>query len=163
MFQSVSEEIIRKALAMYAAKGTRYLKDAQINKSDDSIDLIASFSIDNCCYAAPNSGHFNAIEAIICLNQMCYVALLGCRNKLPGYEDLGIDDFDQCWQKVYISEFENVKFKKLIDSTSFYGQLNLNPLHKVGDKMYCGVCFGFGNDKECKSFTGHVKGLIPVL
>ena len=130
MFQSVSEEVIRKALAMYTAKDTRYLKDAQIDKSDDTINLVANFSIYDCCYSAPNSGHFNAVEAIICLNQMFYVTLLG-----------GID-------------------KKMF---SFYGKLNLKPLHRVGDKMYYDGCFGFGNDKECKSFTGHVKGFIPIL
>ncbi len=167
MFQSVSEDIIKKALAMYTAKDTRYLRDAQINRSDDSINLIATFSIDNCCYAVPNSGHFNAIEAIICLNQMFYVALLGCRDRLPGYDDLAIDDFDECWQKVYtkvyISEFETIKFRKLIDSSSFYGKLTIHPRHKLGDKMYGDCDFGFGNDKECKSFTGHIKGLIPIL
>lgn len=165
MFQSVSEEVIRKALAMYTAKDTRYLKDAQIDKSDDTINLVANFSITDCCYSAPNSGHFNAVEAIICLNQMFYVALLGGIDKkmFPFYDDKVLDDFRRYWAKVYILEFEKIRFGKLIDSTSFYGKMNLKPLHRVGDKMYCDSCFGFGNNEECKSFTGHVKGVIPIL
>ena len=159
MFQNISEEIIKKALTMYMAKGTRYLKQAQISKSDDTIDLNANFSIKECCYSAPNVSHFNAVEAIICLNQMFYVTLLG------GHfvKDETLNDFAQYWPKVYILEFEKVRFRKLIDSTYFYGKLTLKPLHKMGDNMYYEGWFAFGNDKDCKSFIGRVKGCLPIL
>ena len=96
---------------------------------------------------------------------MFYVTLLGGIDKkmFSFYDDKVFDDFRQYWAKVYILEFEKIRFRKLIDSTSFYGKLNLKPLHRVGDKMYYDGCFGFGNNKECKSFTGHVKGVIPIL
>ena len=163
MFQNVPEEIIKKSLKMYTAKGTRYLQNAQIEKNNDIISLTANFSINNCCYAAPDSGHFNAVEAIICFNQMFYITLLDGVNKkmLPFCTDMTLDDFDKYWQQVYIVEFEKIKFRKLINSASFYGKLNLKLLRNVGDKAYGDCYFGFGNDTECKSFTGHVKGLIP--
>ncbi|MEE6208215.1 MAG: FcoT family thioesterase, partial [Alphaproteobacteria bacterium] len=71
----VSEEIINKALKTYIAKNTRYIIDAQIDKTDNSINLTANFSIKESCYLSPASGHFNAVEALMCFNQMLYVAL----------------------------------------------------------------------------------------
>ncbi len=96
---------------------------------------------------------------------MVYVAMLSGIDKkmFSYYGGMTPDDFGRRWQEVYILEFEKIKFKKLIDSSSFYGELKLNPLRKVGDKVYVECYFGFGNDKECKSFIGHVKGFIPIL
>lgn len=165
MLQKVAEEIIKKALPMYMAKNTRYLKEAQIDKSDDIVNLTAKFSINNCCYAFPDSGHFNAVEAIICLNQMVYVALLdGIDKKMFSlYTNVLPDDFSKQWQKVYILEFEKIKFKKLINSTSFCGKIRLKPIRKVRDKVYVDCSFGFGNNEDCDSFVGNVKGFIPLL
>ena len=41
MFQSVSEDIIKKALVTYVAKNTRYLGKAEIDKKDDTVVLRA--------------------------------------------------------------------------------------------------------------------------
>ena len=149
---------------MYTMKNTRYLQEAQIDKNGDTINLIAKFSINDCCYSA-DSGHFNAVEAIICLNQMVYVALLGGIDKkvFSFYDGFTPDDFSQYWQKVYISVFENIKFKKIINSSSFFGKIALKPLRNLGDKVYAGCCFGFGNDEECNDFIGNVKGVIPIF
>lgn len=164
MFQNVSEDIIKKALGMYITKNTRYLQEAKIDKNNDAINLIAKFSITDCCYA-PDSGHFNAVDAIICLNQMVYVALLGGIDKkiLPFYAGFTPDDFSQHWQKVYISVFERIKFKKQIDGSSFFGKITMKLIRKVGDKVYGECCFGFGNNEECTDFIGNVKGAAPLL
>lgn len=164
MFQKVPEEIIQKALFMYAMKNTRYLQEAQIDRTDDAINLIAKFSINDCCYA-PDSGHFNAVEAIICINQMIYVALLGGIDKkiLPFYAGFTPDDFLPHYQKVYISVFEKIKFKKLIDGSSFFGKITMKLIRKVGDNVYGECRFGFGNDEECTDFIGDVKGTAPLL
>ena len=164
MFQQVSDNIINKALFMYMMKNTRYLQEAQIGKTGDTINLIAKFSINDCCYA-PDSGHFNAVEAIICLNQMVYVALLGGIDKkmFSFYDEFTPDDFSQYWQKVYISALEQIKFKKLINSSSFFGNIALKPMRNLGDKVYVDCCFGFGNNEACNDFIGNVKGVIPIL
>ncbi len=100
---------------------------------------------------------------------MFYVALLGGANEkmFSFYDDMPTDDFNQCWEKLYIKvlilEFEKVKFKKLVDSSFFYGKLSIRPRHKIGDQMYGDCSFGFGNDEKCDSFTGVVKGLVPIL
>ncbi len=165
MLVNVSEEIIKKALSMYMAKNTRYLKEAQIDKKDNVVNLVAKFSINNCCYVFPDSGHFNAVEAIICLNQMVYVALLSGIDKkmLSFYANVTPDDFSKQWKNVYILGFEKIKFKKLINSASFFGKIMLKPVRKVGNKVYVDCDFGFGNSEECNSFVGNVKGFSPLF
>lgn len=80
MKKNVSEEIINKALVTYIAKNTRYLTQAQVYDTGDGIRLDAQFSIKESCYLSPGSGHFNAVEALMCFNQMLYVAVLGFGN-----------------------------------------------------------------------------------
>ncbi|MBE6455031.1 MAG: hypothetical protein E7014_01070 [Alphaproteobacteria bacterium] len=161
----ISEEIIKKALITYSAKNTRYLTTASISQSDNIIKLNATFSIKESCYLSPASGHFNAIEALMCFNQMVYVQLLGGINEkmFDFYQNITPDYFNQNRRKVYILDFEKVKFKKQIDNNLFYGILELKPLHKIGDKIYVDCHFGFGNDTNCNCFTGRVKLFIPVL
>lgn len=165
MLSNITEEIINKALVTYIAKDTRYLKHTQIYKTDNIIKLSADFSIKESCYLFPSSGHFNAVEALMCFNQMFYVALLDCidRKMLSFYNHITPDDFNQHRRKVYILELEKVRFKRQIDNNSFHGKLELKPIHKIGDKIYIDCHLGFGNDIECKNFDGNIKVFLPVL
>lgn len=101
----------------------------------------------------------------MCFNQMVYVQLLGgIKEKMfDFYQNITPDYFNQNRRKVYILDFEKVKFKKQINNNLFYGGLELKPLHKIGDKIYVDCHFGFGNDINCNCFTGRVKLFIPVL
>ena len=165
MQADISEEIINKALVTYLAKNTRYLTAAQISQTDDIIKLCARFSIKESCYLSPGSGHFNAVEALMCFNQMMYVALLGGIEKkmFPFYTHITPDEFNRNRRKVYLLEFEKIKFKKQIDNNSFAGFLEIKPLHKVADKIYVSCRFGFGNTEDCDSFFGTIKAFLPIL
>lgn len=96
---------------------------------------------------------------------MLYVSLLGGIDKemYPFYNNITPDEFNCHRRKVYILEFEKMKFKKQINNSSFYGFIELTPLHKVADKIYVNCRLGFGNTKECDSFIGNIKVFIPVL
>lgn len=165
MLPNVEEEIINKALITYIAKNTRYLSRAKLYKTNNTIKLDADFAIKESCYLYPSSGHFNAVEALICFNQMLYVALLGGIDKkmFSFYDNITADTFNEHRREVYILEFEKIKFKKQIDNTFFHGTLELEPRHKIGNKMYVDCHLGFGNDTECKNFVGNIKVFIPVL
>ena len=165
MEPNISEDIINKALITYIAKNTRYLTQAQICNTNGTIKLIAHFSIKESCYLFPASGHFNAVEALMCFNQMLYVALLGGieEKMFTFYRNITPDYFNQNRRKVYILELENIKFKKQINNNSFYGFIELQPLHKIRDKIYVNCRFGFGNQNECNNFIGNIKVFIPVL
>ena len=162
----VPEEIIQKALGTYIRAGTRYLKTAQIYNNGDAVRLTADFSIGQCCYAVPNSGHFNAIESLMCLNQMFYVAWLsGIDKKYFSFCDGKVfDDYDNYYPKVYILAGE-FRFRELVDGSSFYGEIDLIPLRrtKENDKMYCRGSAGFGNDKNYESFTyKNLSCFVPI-
>jgi len=165
MSVSVSEDIINKALITYIAKNTRYMTKAQIDKKENTIVLKANFSIEESCYLYPYSGHFNAVEALMCFNQMLYVALLGGIKKkmFSFYDHITPDEFNLHRQQVYILEIEKNKFKKQIDNNHFQGFLELKPLHKIKERIYVNCHFGFGNDDKCNSFIGNIKVFIPVL
>ena len=165
MEKNVSEEIINKALITYLAKNTRYITQAQISNTGEVTKLLAQFSIKESCYLSPGSGHFNAVEAIMCFNQMLYVELLaGIEKKMfPFYLHISPDEFNQNRRKVYLLEFEKIKFKKQINNNSFYGFVEIKPRHTVADKIYIDCRFGFGNTEECDSFFGKIKAFIPVL
>ncbi len=165
MEKNVAEEIINKALVTYIAKNTRYITQAQVYNTADIVNLTAQFSIKESCYLSPGSGHFNAVEALMCFNQMIYVALLaGIEKKMfPFYADITPDEFNEHRRRVYILEFEKIKFKKQINNNLFYGHLELQPLHKIKDKIYVSCRMGFGNTEECDGFVGNVKLFIPVI
>lgn len=165
MSTNVSEDIINKALVTYIAKNTRYLTAAQISKKENDIFLKAEFSIKESCYLSPGSGHFNAIEALMCFNQMFYVTMLaGIEKKLfPFYEDITPDDFNQNRRSVYILELEKIKFKKQIDNNDFHGILEFKPLHRIKNRIYIDCRLGFGNDEACDSFSGNIKLFIPII
>jgi len=162
---NVSEDIINRALVTYLAKNTRYVINAQISKINDTVNLTADFSIKESCYLSPASGHFNAVEALMCFNQMLYVALLGGINEkmFSFYEHITPDDFNRHRRKVYLLEFEKIKFKKQINNEFFHGRITLKPLHKIGDKIYVNCLLGFGNDDKYDSFAGTIKLFIPVI
>ena len=162
---NVSEEIINKALVTYIAKNTRYITQAQVYNVGNAIRLDAQFSIKESCYLSPGSGHFNAVEALMCFNQMLYVAILGGINEhlFPFYANITPDDFNQNRRKVFLLEFEKIKFKKQINNNSFFGFIEIKPLHKIKDKIYVDCRLGFGNTEECDGFVGNIKAFIPVL
>jgi len=163
---NISEDIIEQALCTYIAKGTRYLKEGQIERLDkDKIILNATFEIKESCYLFPYSGHFNAVEAIMCFNQMLYVALLGGieRKFFSFYSHISPQEFNKYRRKVYILEFEKVKFRKQIDNANFFGRFEMEKLKTVGDKIYMNCVFQFGNTEGGSDFSGVVKVFIPLL
>lgn len=165
MKKNVSEEIINKALVTYIAKNTRYLTQAQVYDTGDGIRLDAQFSIKESCYLSPGSGHFNAVEALMCFNQMLYVAVMGGikEHLFTFYTDITPDYFNQNRRKVYLLEFEKMKFKKQINNNSFFGFIEIKPLHKIKDKIYVNCRLGFGNTEKCDGFIGNIKAFIPAL
>lgn len=162
----VSENIIKQALCTYIAKGTRYITRAEIIKSgENSVSLKADFEIYESCYLYPGSGHFNAVEALICFNQMLYVALLGGieQKYYDFYQNITAEDFNKYRRQGYILEFEKMKFKKQIDNHHFHGTFEIEKKHSVADKIYASCKVGFGNDELCNNFFGSVKVFIPVI
>ena len=160
MLNKVSEETVNQALCTYVAKGTRYLKNSFIEcLGKDKVRLKAIFGISESCYLSPSSGHFNAVEALICFNQMLYVALLGGIEKkyFSFYSHISPQDFNQHRRSVYILEFERVKFKKQVNNFYFYGSFVLEKLKTIGDKMYADCRCCSVNEEDTADFSRLLK------
>ena len=88
----ISDDLVERALRPYHAH-CKYLTrawvaiDAQIPRpgsTDAPFSVLADFTIDESCYIA-STGHFNAVEFLICMNQIGYVALAyAAENRLFG-------------------------------------------------------------------------------
>lgn len=69
----IAEELLRRVLDPYSHKGCRYLIDAQSQSSVDSVMAYGNFRIEQSAYIR-STGHFNAVELLLCFNQLAYSA-----------------------------------------------------------------------------------------
>lgn len=78
--QHIDFSLLRRILAPYSPTGTDYLKSLQLIhtwqsdshcESDPLIRTSGDFRIPSSCYIK-DTGHFNAVEFLICYNQMAY-------------------------------------------------------------------------------------------
>ncbi len=84
----VNPEILSVILKPYKATQTDYLKQASVNaplltESDEPVSTTGTFTIPNSCYI-DSTGHFNAVEFLICYNQLSYTifGFLSYHNRL---------------------------------------------------------------------------------
>ncbi|ODS22733.1 hypothetical protein AB835_12595 [Candidatus Endobugula sertula] len=74
--QEISDNIIHKILLPYRKKNALYLKKAKMinleEKENGILSIVGDFEINDSCYV-DSTGHFNAVELIICFNQLAYV------------------------------------------------------------------------------------------
>lgn len=69
----IAEELLARVLEPYSCKGCRYLIDAQYSATEDSVLAYGNFTIGESAYIR-STGHFNAVELILCFNQLAYSA-----------------------------------------------------------------------------------------
>ncbi|MGJ6126737.1 FcoT family thioesterase [Mycolicibacterium sp. Y3] len=69
----IPEDLIARVLEPYSYKGCRYLIDAAYSATEDSLVAEGSFSIPEPVYIR-STGHFNAVELVLCFNQLAYTA-----------------------------------------------------------------------------------------
>lgn len=69
----VDEALLAKVLEPYSEKGCRYLVSASYKATSDSLVGFGDFSITDSAYIR-STGHFNAVELVLCFNQLAYGA-----------------------------------------------------------------------------------------
>lgn len=74
----IAEELLARVLEPYSCKGCRYLIDAQYSATEDSVLAYGNFTIGESAYIR-STGHFNAVELILCFNQLAYSAFCSGR------------------------------------------------------------------------------------
>lgn len=69
----IAEDLLARVLEPYSYKGCRYLLDAGYTATEDSVFAQGNFSIGESAYIR-STGHFNAVELLLCFNQLAYSA-----------------------------------------------------------------------------------------
>jgi hypothetical protein len=118
-------ELLSEVLRPYAKPKTQYLKSATVTAADGLASAEGQFAIPYPCYI-DDTGHLNAVEVIICFNQLMYylIAKSVQQRSVPAFDAWSMDDY---WAKqlpdMLIGNFEST-FRRPIDSSSFSGEVS---------------------------------------
>ncbi len=172
--QLISEKYLVELLEMYTKKNTRYVKNARttiIVPEQKNTDIIvkAELSVqlpvylDHSSYYG-NNGHFNAVEFIICANQLGYIyfAALALNQRL-NLKDKMVDFNQLVHQKmiddIYIAKIKEVKFKKPIKPKNFFGEFRIKKEFDVKHTKFFDVEINFYDDEDGYA-TGQILSAI---
>ena len=124
--ESISSRIVDVMLEDYYSN-CRYLKEAFYGKRGDYVGAEGVFEIPSSCYCE-STGHFNAVEFLICFNQLTYTMLSEAveRGDMPELGADCVEDFKKL-QLVgsYITKIKDISFKRKIDPRSFSGNVEI--------------------------------------
>lgn len=165
-------------LGPYRPTGTDYLKSARVTQSclwDDGQDadtiltLEGRYSIPSSCYIQ-STGHFNAVEFLICYNQLAYTAFgyvvksrMLDSDDLVNTSDASRERFSKLSYNDYIEQQLSsmfilkaaTRFKKVISADDFTGELKLTKFFYRG-----GACFATSVCSFRDDTGGHADGEV---
>ena len=158
---AIGNHLLHKTLAPCANKGTVYLKEAyrgiyergtpeQANtrKEKRECAVIGIFSFPELCYI-DEIGHFNAVEFVICYNQIMYVSLAHAVEN--GLLESFIENLDEFYRKqlpdMYISKLES-HYKSPINVRKFEGIIRITRSKKIHRTMYLKIEIGFSDNSS---------------
>lgn len=119
--EKVDPEVLSFMLEPYSSD-CRYLQEAFFYNKDD-LGIAGKFSIPHSFYVA-STGHFNAVEFVICFDQLYYV-FFGEAVRRGLFPKMELDSLEDC-RKALLSdrctkEFKDIRFKTQINPKSFSG------------------------------------------
>ncbi len=122
--------LLAEALHCYFPNA-RYLSNARVRGLGDTIEGTGDFAIPESCYI-DSTGHLNAVEVVICYNQLLYT-MLGTmvRDRLhPCFDSWTMADY---WRRrlpdVLIAE-NHQRFLSPIDPAQFQGRMVFANIHQ---------------------------------
>jgi hypothetical protein len=149
------DNIVDKVIEVYFPE-FRYLKKYEF----DYPQIRGKFEIPSSFYIK-STGHFNAIEAILCYNQLAFTFFANSIHQrideLMKLDPVSFEDFVDVRQlpDSYVAKINDLKFKKPIEPASFYGKLKLNKASKFGKSAFLSTEIDFWDD-----FGGEASGNI---
>ncbi|MFI5780723.1 FcoT family thioesterase [Nocardia sp. NPDC051570] len=104
----------------------RYLRAASVRAEGRSVTGTGHFGIAEPCYI-DDTGHLNAVEAIICFNQLMYqtVATVVRHGLHPAFEEWTPQDFRRRYLPDILIADVQTEFERPIDSSAFTGEFVL--------------------------------------
>lgn len=122
--EPIDEKLLEQVLEPYAYKGCRYLIDASYKATEDSVLAYGNFSISDPAYIR-STGHFNAVELIICFNQLAYSAFAPAvlHEQIPPLRGWSIADFLSLQLPSMLIKNTSSRFKRMIHAQKFSARL----------------------------------------
>jgi FcoT-like thioesterase domain len=191
---TVAPEFLARILSPYQPTQTDYLKEARIvqqcelgeSGEDESendgaqtqtpiVTAVGYYSIPNSCYIQ-STGHFNAVEYLICFNQLAYTtfgyliaervlaelpssrASSACRSEL---QKLTIDRFFSKQLSSMLILKTETRFTKVIDASDFRAELAVNSVFYRKGTLFTQTTCRF-TDKQGGSSDGTVLLAYPL-
>jgi hypothetical protein len=130
--EPLSDSFVALVLRPYERKKTIYVQRAWIEKEAGATSALkgairgrAELSIPESCYI-DDTGHFNAVEFVLCFNQLAYIygAYLAGLGLLPGSDGIGQFKLNQL-PSMLIKDLES-HFRRPIDPRSFEGEVRID-------------------------------------
>lgn len=120
----ISEDVLAKVLEPYSYKGCRYLLDAESRASQDSVLADGNFRIAESAYIR-STGHFNAVELVLCFNQLAYSAFASAiaDGVIPAFWGWTLDDYCKHQLASMFIRTSSARFKRPINAEKFSGRL----------------------------------------
>jgi len=120
----LQEDILSRVLEPYSYKGCRYLLDGEYGFSQDSVFATGNFKIDDSAYIR-STGHFNAVELVLCFNQLAYSAFAQgtVREDIWAFRGWSLDDYCQNQLAGMLIKSTSSRYRRLINPRDFQARL----------------------------------------
>lgn len=144
--RKIPDKTLERMLEVYKPS-CRYLVGAKSNYPKGE----GIFKIPSSYYLKDNSGHFNAIETIMCYNQLAYTFFTDSLKKglIPETGKITSKEFKEKYQlkNSFILKMDNVKFREMIDLENFKGEIRLNRIISRDNLIYFKTSYDFEKGK----------------
>ncbi len=142
---NIENTIIESVLKPYTNK---YLLDAK-----EEFPLFeGKFLIKQSAYLnlGVSSGHLNAIDALICYNQLAYVSIANAikYKKIPKFSNISFEYFEKSMLQGVMYKLDTVVFRKPINTASdFYGRIVISDIKRFKNTYFLNTSYDFENGK----------------
>ena len=121
---SIAEDLLIRVLEPYSYKGCRYLIDAEYRATADSVRAHGNFCIAESAYIR-STGHFNAVELIMCFNQLAYAAFAPAilNEEIPVFRGWSMSDYFDYQLPSMLIKTTSTRFRRPINAHKFSARL----------------------------------------
>ena len=120
----IAENLLARVLEPYSYKGCRYLIAAESAAEDTSVLAQGNFHISESSYIR-STGHFNAVELLLCFNQLAYSAFAPAvlNGEVAGLRGWSIDDYCRHQLASMLIKTASSRFRRPINPQGFSARL----------------------------------------
>ena len=158
------DNTLQEMLSIYVPE-CKYLKKVEL----DFPEARGRFSIPHPFYCM-KTGHFNAIELILCYNQLGYTLIAEWfdQGAIKSVNRIHLKDYKKLQaENTYIARIDNLRFSKPIDATDFHGNIIIKKTLRLKDTVFFSTEFKFWDENKGKAKGNALSAVVlkeqPIL